>query len=80
MSQDIIPHESDFLFYAGPDGKLHIDVFYSNETVWLTQAKMAELFDVGIPAISKHLRNIFEDGELREKSVVSILETTASSN
>ena len=51
---------------------------YHDETVWCTQKAMAELFDVGIPAISKHLKNIFESGELSENSVISKMETTAS--
>ena len=47
-----------------------------NETIWMPQKKIAELFDVNVPAVSKHLKNIFESGELVEKVVVSILETT----
>ena len=66
-----------FVFYVSPEGKVAVDVLVQNETVWLTQKKMADLFDVQIPAISKHLSNIFEEGELDEKTVVSILETTA---
>jgi len=46
-----------------------------NENLWLTQKKMAELFDVNIPAISKHLNNIYEEDELQKSSTVSILET-----
>jgi hypothetical protein len=53
-----------------------VDVLLQNETIWMPQKKMAELFDVNIPAVSKHLKNIFESGELDEKVVVSILETT----
>lgn len=48
------------------------------ETIWCTQKAMAVLFDVGIPAISKHLKNIFESGELKDDSVVSKMEITAS--
>ncbi len=51
---------------------------YRDETIWATQKAMAELFDVGVPAISKHLKNIFESGEIDANSVISILETTAS--
>ena len=51
---------------------------YKDETIWCTQKAMATLFDVGVPAISKHLKNIFDTGELSEKSVISILETTAA--
>ena len=53
-------------------------VVYRDETVWCTQKAMAELFDVRVPAISKHLKNIFESGELSENSVISKMETTAS--
>ncbi len=49
-----------------------------DETVWLTQKTMATLFDVQVPAIHKHLKNIFDSGELEKASVISILETTAS--
>ena len=55
-----------------------VQVTYKDETIWCTQKAMATLFDVGVPAISKHLKNIFDTGELSEKSVISILETTAS--
>ena len=55
-----------------------IQVIYKNETIWATQKAMAQLFDVGVPAISKHLKNIFESGELDEHSVISKMETTAS--
>ena len=61
------------------DGKENgVQVTYKDETIWCTQKAMATLFDVGVPAISKHLKNIFDTGELSEKSVISILETTAS--
>ena len=66
-----------FLFYKTPDRKVEVEIFLHNENLWLTQKKMADLFDVNIPAISKHLKNIFQNGELDEKSVISILETTA---
>jgi hypothetical protein len=55
-----------------------VDVVYSGETFWLTQKRMAELFGVAVPAISKHLKNIFETGELQENSVISKMETTAA--
>ncbi|MDP3988640.1 MAG: virulence RhuM family protein [bacterium] len=66
-----------FIFYVSPEGKVAVDVFVHDETVWLTQKKMSQLFSVQVPAISKHLSNIFEEGELVEQAVVSILETTA---
>ena len=67
---------TEFLFYTAPSGDVKIEVLLNNETLWLTQKRMAELFGVGVPAVSKHLKNIFESGELQEELVVSILENT----
>jgi hypothetical protein len=67
---------TDFLLYTAPDGQVKVECILHNETIWLTQKRIAELFGVGVPAISKHLKNIFESGELEEKLVISILETT----
>ena len=69
--------ESEIIFYATDDGNVKIEVFYQDETFWMTQKKLAELFGVQRPAITKHLKNIFESGELSEVSVSSILEHTA---
>jgi hypothetical protein len=69
---------SQFLLYTAPDGAVKVDVFFRDETVWLTQKDLAELFGVKVPAINKHLKNIFASRELVEDSVVSILETTAT--
>jgi len=68
---------TDFLLYTSPKGDVKVEVILNKETVWLTQKAIAQLFGVNIPAISKHFKNIFENGELDENSVVSILETTA---
>ena len=51
---------------------------FENETVWLTQAQLAELYKVNVPAVNKQIQNVFEDGELQEDSVISILEITAA--
>jgi hypothetical protein len=67
---------TEFLLYTAPSGEVKVEVFLCEETLWLTQQRMAELFNVGIPAISKHLKNIFESGELDPEVVISILETT----
>ncbi len=72
------PKESEFLLYSSAEGNIKVDVFLRDESVWLTQKQMAALFGVQLPAISKHLKNIFEDNELVENSVLSILETTAA--
>ncbi|EGB15415.1 hypothetical protein DND132_2211 [Pseudodesulfovibrio mercurii] len=69
---------TEFLLYTAPGGKVAVEVFLHNENIWLPQKRIAELFGVGVPAVSKHLANIFESGELAEDSVVSVLETTAA--
>jgi hypothetical protein len=70
--------EDKFLFYTAEDGAVKVEVLYKEETVWLTQKALAELFGVRVPAVNKHLKNIFETAELVEDSVISILETTAA--
>lgn len=67
-----------FLLYTAQDGSVKVDVYFKDETVWLPQKALAELFGVKVPAVNKHLKNIFESGELVEDSVISILETTAA--
>ena len=64
--------------YQSEDLQVKLDVLVENETVWLSQAQIAALFGVQKSAISKHLKKIFDSGELRQEAVVSILETTAS--
>jgi len=75
----IIPNNSftEFLLYTTPGGKVKVEIFLRDENIWLTQDKIALLFGVQRPAITKHLKNIFETGELLENSVSSILEHTA---
>ena len=65
---------SDIVIYE--DGAVELGATVENETVWLSQKQMSELFDVKVPAISKHLKNIFQSGELDEKVVISKMETT----
>ncbi|HXK50630.1 MAG TPA: virulence RhuM family protein [Clostridiales bacterium] len=66
---------TDFLLYTTPDGKIKVEVFMKDENIWLSQVKIAELFGVNVPAISKHLNNIYQEGELKAGSTISILET-----
>ena len=73
-----MPEQGKFLLYTAPDGTVKIDVFFRDESVWLTQKALAELFGVKTPAINKHLKNIFESGELIEAAAISKMETTAS--
>jgi len=68
---------TELLLYTTPNGKVKVEIFLKDENIWLTQTKIAELFGGKRPAITKHLKNIFETGELNEKSVSSILEHTA---
>ncbi len=75
MENEMMEH-SEILLYSDETGKEFVSVVFKDETFWLTQKAMAELFDVQTPAISKHLKNIFADGELEENMVVSKMETT----
>ena len=68
---------TEFLLYTMPDGKVKVEIFFHKENIWLTQKRMAELFGVQRPSITRHLKNIFVTGELAEHSVCSILEHTA---
>ena len=71
-------NEIQFLLYNMPDADGKVQVVIKDETLWCTQKAMAQLFGVGIPAISKHLKNIFAEGELVADSVISRMETTAA--
>jgi hypothetical protein len=66
--------KTEIIIYQMPDGTTNLDVRLDKETVWLTQHQIADLFNVKQPAISKHLKNIYESGELNEDSTYSILE------
>ncbi len=71
-------NKGEIIIYQTPDGNTQLDVKLDHDTVWLTQAQIADLFGTKRPAITKHLKNVFNDGELDENSVSSILEHTAS--
>lgn len=66
---------TEFLLYTTPNSDVKVEIFLHNESVWLPQKRMAELFGVNKSTISKHLNNIYEDGELNREATVSILET-----
>ena len=66
----------DILLYAIGNEKEYVNVIFKDETFWMTQKAMAELFGVQVPAVSKHLKNIFDDAELDERVVVSKMEIT----
>lgn len=70
--------QADIIFYNSPAGDVKVEVIFNDETFWLSQKRIAQLFGVEVPAISKHLKNIFESGELEEHAVISKMETTAA--
>ena len=75
----LTPYETrEILFYKTDNGEVRVEILLYQENLWLTQAKMAELFEVQKAAISKHLKNIFTSGELQEEAVVSKMEKTAA--
>jgi len=69
---------SELLIYQAPDGQIKIDVRLEDETVWLSQAHLCELFQKSKATVSEHIKHIFEEGELHEESVVRDFRTTAS--
>ena len=71
-------NEIQYLLYSMPDADGKVQVVIKGETLWCTQKAMAQLFGVGVPAISKHLKNIFEDGELNPDTTISKIETVVN--
>jgi len=72
------PNPSALILYQTKDGRTHLQVRLENQTVWLSQSQMAELFQTTKQNVSLHIQNIFEEGELAEDSVVKDYLTTAS--
>jgi hypothetical protein len=77
MNKDIVTQESEIIFYSTQEGKTRVEVMYSNETFWLTQKQIAELFGVNIRTINEHLQSIFSNGELQQDSVIRKFRITA---
>jgi hypothetical protein len=69
---------NNILLYTGAEGKVKIEIIYESETFWLSQKRIAELFGVERSVVTKHLKNIFESGELDENSVCAFFAHTAS--
>lgn len=78
MNDENLPAKSEFLVYEAEDGTVKVDVRLENETVWLTQHLMAELFQTSKQNVIQHLKRIFAEGELEESSVVKRFFTTAA--
>ena len=72
------PTGGEIILYQTEDGRTQLEVRLENETVWLTQGQMAELFQTTIPNVSMHIRNVFSEGELKPDSVVKESLTTAA--
>lgn len=72
--------KSEIIIYQNPDGLIKIDVMLQDETVWLTQAQMAVLFDKGRSTITEHIQNVFSEGELDENSVCRKFRHTADND
>ncbi|GEM_PF-892842 len=70
MSKDLTPQENEIIFYTTPDGAVHVEVFFQNETFWLSQKKLADLFGVEVNTINYHLKEIFKSGELQELATI----------
>lgn len=77
MTDKLNPQFSDIILYSSPEGTVHVEVFYSDDTFWLSQKRMAELFGVDVRTINEHLKNIFNTGELKEEAVIRKIRTTA---
>lgn len=68
--KSIVPQESDFLLYTTPEGDVRVDVLFQDESIWLTQKQMAELFAVSVPTINEHLKNIYDSSELSQERTI----------
>ena len=78
MTQDLPPIEGDLIFYETRDGAVRLEVVYENETFWLSQKRMADLFGVSVPTISYHLKEIYETEELAREPTIRIFRTVQS--
>lgn len=80
MSEDQKSHpeqQSEIIFYSSPNGNVKVEVLFENETFWLSQKKMGELFGVDVRTVSEHLQNIFTTKELDIDSVIRNFRITA---
>ena len=78
MDNNLIGNDKNLLIYKNEDGDIIVDAIFKDETLWLSQKSMAKVFGVGVSAISKQLKNIFDDGELNPEVVISKMENTTN--
>lgn len=77
MADKTPPREGEILLYTGSTGAIRVEVLFEEESFWLTQKRMAELFEVTVPTINEHLKNVFKSNELAEGSVIRKFRITA---
>ena len=70
MTDNPMPHEGEIIFYTSPEGVTKVEVVFQDETFWLSQRRMAELFDVEVNTINYHLKEIFKSNELKEEATI----------
>jgi hypothetical protein len=75
---DLVPKQNNFILYTTNEGEVKLNVLLENETIWLTQEQMSQLFDRERSVITKHIGNVFSEGELEEKSNVQIMHISGS--
>ena len=75
-TEGIVPHEAEFLLYQADDGRAHVEVRFVGETAWLSLGQIAELFQRHKSVISRHIKNVFAEGELSREAVVARFATT----
>jgi len=78
MTRENEPRPSEILLYASSEGDVKVEVFFKDETAWLTQKKIAEVFGVDVRTVSEHLQNVFQTGELDKDSVIRKFRNTAA--
>ena len=77
MSNELQPRYSDIIFYTSPEGNVSIEVIFNDETFWLSQKRMSDLFGVEVNTINYHLKEVFKSAELQEDSVIRKIRITA---
>ena len=78
MSSELVPYENELIVYTTPEGNVRVNILYSDESFWLTQSQIAELFGVNVRTVSEHLQSIFKSNELNQDAVIRKIRITAA--
>jgi len=78
MSGELVPYENELIVYTTPEGNVRVNILYSDESFWLTQSQIAELFGVNVRTVSEHLQSIFKSNELNQDAVIRKIRITAA--